>query len=92
MPDLSQTLATLFAEAGHAHHEAFLHTDGADSEWPMWYASYLHDKLTGLFAQTPTKSLVIYLLVHADKTHQTQAPDQAWPNYYAHCFLAELAD
>lgn len=90
MPDLSQTLAALFVEAGHAHHEAFLATDGDDPEWPLWYADYLHEKLTPLFSQALTKSTIVYLLIHADKTHQATAPDTAWPDYYAYCFIEEV--
>lgn len=86
----AQELAALFQEAGHAHHEAFLATDGADPEWPLWYADYLYPKLANPFDGGLTKSLIVYLLMHADRAHQTTAPDMPWPNYYAECFLGEL--
>ena len=38
-------IAKLLRETGHAHHEAFAATDGADPDWPIWYAEYSKDLL-----------------------------------------------
>lgn len=38
--DLAQQLEGLFNEVGEAHHQAYIETDGADPEWPLWYADY----------------------------------------------------
>src|SRR3954471_10797358 len=43
--DLGRQLEGLFHEVGEAHHQAYIETDGADPEWPLWYADYLRDKL-----------------------------------------------
>jgi hypothetical protein len=42
--DLAQQLEELFREAGAAHHQAYIETDGADPEWPLWYADYLRER------------------------------------------------
>ena len=42
--DLTHSLENLFRETGQAHHQAFLSTNGADPDWPIWYAGYLVDK------------------------------------------------
>ena len=39
--DLTGQLEGLFREVGEAHHQAYIETDGADPEWPLWYAEYL---------------------------------------------------
>ena len=44
--ELRKNLADLFLETGHAHHAAFAATDGADPEWPIWYAEHLQAPLT----------------------------------------------
>jgi hypothetical protein len=41
-------LAELFAETGKAHHQAYIETDGAHTDWAIWYANYLYDKLLPL--------------------------------------------
>ena len=38
--DLAGQLENLFHEVGEAHHQAYIETDGADPEWPLWYADY----------------------------------------------------
>ncbi len=77
---LEQTLEVLFKEAGYAHHQAFLDTDGEDPEWPIWYANYLQKKLAGVFQTDMTLSQLIYLLVFVDKEQTSQAPDHDWKN------------
>lgn len=45
MDEQVQALADLLVETGHAHHQAFIETNGADLNWALWYADYLADKL-----------------------------------------------
>ncbi|MEZ4517356.1 MAG: hypothetical protein R3C44_11160 [Chloroflexota bacterium] len=80
-------LIRLFKQAGDAHHDAYLETDGADPDWPIWYADYLHQDLTQLLNATFTKSELVYLLVWLDKEVQQRAPGVNWPNYYAGWFM-----
>ena len=82
--NVQQIISNLFQEAGQAHHRAFLETDGADPDWPLWYAGYLQEKLGGLLNAAFTQSELTYLLVKLDKEIQAVAPGhQNWPAYYA---------
>ncbi|MEM8486807.1 MAG: hypothetical protein AAF564_14740 [Bacteroidota bacterium] len=85
--NLEQQLARLFRETGHAHHKAFIATDGADPEWPIWYAGYLRAKLATIFDTALTKSMLIYWLVRVDQEHVSIAPEREWQTYYARFFI-----
>ena len=91
MADRVQTLTDLFAEAGRAHHRAFIETDGADDEWPIWYADYLMDKLAPLLGVKITKSELVYVLVLLSKEHPRLAPNEPWPGYYARYLMQQYA-
>ena len=78
-----EKIVNLFMEAGQAHHQAFIATDGADPDWPLWYAEYLVDKLPPLLEADMTKSELTYLLVHLSKLQPLNAPGAKWPRYYA---------
>lgn len=88
MSERKDALARLLMEAGRAHHQAYIETDGEDPEWPAWYA----DHLSGLFAypgDPPTRSELIYWLVRADREHRERARETPWTDYYAGLFLDE---
>lgn len=76
-------LAELFKETGQAHHQAFIETDGEDPDWPIWYATYLHDQLTPFLAAPITRSRLVFCLVATDDEHRATDPDAPWPRYYA---------
>lgn len=80
-------LAGLFRQTGEAHHEAFLQTDGDDPEWPLWYAEYLHSRLTPFLAAPMTRSRLVFCLIGAEDEHSAADPDAPWPEYYARRFL-----
>ena len=80
-------LAALFREAGEAHHQAFLTTDGDDPEWALWYAEYLHDKLEPYLAAPITRSRLVFCLIGADDEHRATESDVPWPEYYAQRFV-----
>lgn len=87
MADVTLTqLEMLFQKVWQKHHEAFRETDGADPEWPLWYADWLVDKLSALLGTNLTKSEIVYLLVHLDKEYGREAPDMPWWRYYARFF------
>lgn len=90
-PDLTEKLIALFRETGHAHHQAFIETDGDDPEWPTWYADYLHEALSGLLGATFSKSELIYLIVKADREQALEAPGADWATYYAAFFEERYA-
>ncbi len=83
MNEKKREIADLLIETGHAHHQAFIETDGADPEWPLWYADYLLDKLPALLNATMTKSELVYLLVHLNILQLQEAPGAQWPHFYS---------
>ena len=85
--DIVQQIVILLREAGHAHHQAFIETDGADPDWPIWYAGYLRDELGALLQAAFTQSELTYLLVLAEKEQSLRAPGGDWPRYYAKFFI-----
>lgn len=80
-------LSALFQGVAEAHHRAFIETDGSDKEWPLWYAEYLHPKLSRLLRARFTKSELVYLLVMADKEQNIDAPGADWKSYYSRFFI-----
>ena len=83
MDDRIAKLTALFEETGSAHHQAFIATDGADPDWPIWYADYLYDKLPAHLGVTITRSDIVYLLVKLSHEQTRNAPGAKWPRYYA---------
>ena len=79
--ELRDSIAALLAETGQAHHEAFEATDGADPDWPIWYAEYARDKFAERLGMDFHKSQLIYCLMNADNEHQARSPESNWPKY-----------
>ncbi|MGI9585954.1 MAG: hypothetical protein ACR2N7_10235 [Acidimicrobiia bacterium] len=90
MPDSSYPaqLAELLVETGQRHHQAFAETDGADPEWPMWYADYLYGRIDQYVDTQPTKSEIIQCLVSASEAHEATDVDEGWPSFYANYILS----
>ncbi len=82
-----EQITALFRESGPAHHKAYIETNGADPDWPIWYAAYLHERLSKLLKGSFTKSELVCLLIEADKEHKQKAKGTDWPSYYAQFFL-----
>ena len=80
-------LTALFQKIGQNHHQAFIDTDGADPEWPTWYADHLHEELTKILNASFTKSELIYLLVLVEKEREIEAPGSDWLMYYSNFFI-----
>jgi glutaredoxin len=70
-----------------AHHEAFAATDGADPEWPIWYADYLVEPLRSRLTAQLTRSRIVYCLIATEEERQARAPDSPWAEYYAQHFV-----
>ncbi|HVN53150.1 MAG TPA: hypothetical protein VMT46_02385 [Anaerolineaceae bacterium] len=84
---LRQQLVTLFRESGHAHHQAFISADGADPEWPLWYANYLHDHINAIMKAAFTRSKLVQMILNAADDQEINAPQADWTEYYADYFL-----
>ena len=90
-PGLTDRLADLFRETGTAHHQAFIQTDGADPDWPLWYAERLQERVGRLVGRPFTRSELVHFLVLADKEYARQSPRQDWPVFYADLFVQRYA-
>jgi hypothetical protein len=89
--DLARRLENLFRETGESHHQAYIETDGADPEWPLWYAGYLQERLGPLLEASFTKSELVYLLIWVANEQPLNAPGADWARYYADFFLQRYA-
>ncbi len=82
-----EEVAALLRQTNKAHHDAFIESDGADPEWPLWYAERLHEPLAALLGARFTRSELVYLLVTLDHDIKANAPGADWANYYARWLL-----
>ncbi|MGI9271202.1 MAG: glutaredoxin family protein [Woeseiaceae bacterium] len=89
--DLRKNVADLFLETGQAHHAAFESTDGADPEWPIWYAEHMQEQISDVLETPFTKSQLVYCVMDADFEHAARDPDSDWPEFYATQFVERYA-
>ncbi len=89
--NLARQLEELFREAGEAHHQAYIETDGVDPEWPLWYADFLRERLGTLLDANFTKSELVHLLVLVANEQPLNAPGANWARYYAKKFISLYA-
>ena len=86
--DLALQIEGLFREVGEAHHRAYIETDGADPEWPLWYADFLRERLGGFLDANFTRSELVYMLLLVANEQPLRAPGANWARYYAKYFIA----
>jgi hypothetical protein len=84
---LRPALIDLLLETGSAHHHAYSATDGADPDWPIWYADHAQSRLNELLGSALTRSELVYLFVMVEKERAAQSPARPWADYYADFFL-----
>ena len=89
--ELRNDLVDLFRETGRAHHAAFAAADGADPEWPIWYAEHLQISLADALGTPFTKSQLVYCVMDADFEQAARAPESDWPEFYADQFVERYA-
>lgn len=76
-----EELAILLEQTGHAHHQAFIETEGHDPEWALWYASHIQNDISNLLNKDFTKSKIVYELVRLAETADVEG--KFWPEVYA---------
>lgn len=89
MEDKIRRLADLLGKTKQAHLEAYIETNGADPEWPTWYADYLVDKLPEHLGVALTRSDIADQMVHLSQKQPQDAPDADWARYYAQSLLQQ---
>lgn len=78
------TLTERLVETGHAHHQAFLATNGADPDWSIWYAGHLLDGgLAELLGQSLSRAELARTLCELEEAHRAMDPDAEWSVFYA---------
>jgi hypothetical protein len=87
MEEKAAALAELLRQTRHAHHQAYLATNGADPDWPTWYADYLVDNLPSHLGVRLNKEDIANFLVLLDDQHKSQSPGADWTQFYARAFL-----
>lgn len=91
MDTLHEQLTELFKQAGAAHHAAFAHVNGADPDWPGWYAEYTLTGLNHLLEHWFTAPQLAQELAQLAESHQRKAADQPWQEFYATYFVDHYA-
>ena len=77
-----EELTALLIETGHRHHQAYEETDGADPEWPLFYAGYLQAKLWDRLGKPFSRSELVWLLVQGDREARASEDPSQWPAIY----------
>ena len=90
--DLRNKIAAFFEQASQAHHKAFEAVDGADPDWPIWYAEFLRAPLSNALRMEFSLSKLIYCLMDADFEHRVRASESNWAMYYADHLLERFAE
>jgi NAD(P)H-hydrate epimerase len=80
-------LADALRATGEAHHQAFIATDGADPEWPLWYADHLQPIVSDAVGKDVTRAQIVWALVDAERSVPAKEP---WPTAYAHHIVDTL--
>ena len=73
----------LLADTAAAHHQAFIQTDGVDPEWPLWYGTYLMERLPAITGFSGTRSELVYWVIRLDKEYQKTDSSIPWARFYA---------
>lgn len=87
---MRQLLIDLFHDTARAHHTAFAATDGADPDWPIWYAEHIQPRATELGLEF-TKSQLVECLMAAELEWSARAPEISWAEFYADFFVERFA-
>ena len=87
MTEALRQLADLLREAGNAHHDAFAATNGADAEWPTWYAEFLEPRLRAVLGRPVPVGELAERLREWHGEHERTKNGEPWPEFYARSLL-----
>ncbi len=76
-------IAELLMKTGHAHHEAFIATNGEDPEWASWYGNHMAEELSAELGVPVDPTDLGAALAELDQQQRAEAPTAEWPAYYA---------
>jgi hypothetical protein len=82
-----ERIVDLLQETRREHHRAYSETDGADPEWPVWYAKRIYEPLNALLEGHLTEGEIAEQLSALEDEHRDEAPDVSWAEYYARALL-----
>ena len=88
MPTNDLTListADLMREAGRAY--LIANSSDTNTDWPIWFADYLLETMSGLFDMSFERSQLVNCLMDAENERIAQAIVTDWPRYYAEYFV-----
>ena len=77
--------ADLMREAGDAYRQ--VNSNNTNTDWPIWFADYLVETMSGLFDMTFERSQLVTCLMDAENERITQNIETDWPRYYAEYFV-----
>ncbi|HKE90381.1 MAG TPA: hypothetical protein VKB45_08595 [Gemmatimonadales bacterium] len=83
MTGASHELVALLREAGMAHHRAFATTNGADPEWPTWYAAFLAPRLRAILGWSVAVAELAERLQQWHHAHMQSGSREEWAEFYA---------
>jgi len=79
-------LQKLLTKTAEVHHTVWEYQDGNDSDWALWYATWLieHSNFQELVEEETTISELTYLLFLCDKEFKLkETTNPSWQEYYA---------
>ncbi len=76
-------IESLLTETAAAHREASHVSDGVDPEWPLWYATYLAERLPDVSNFMGTRSELVFWLVRLAEEYQATDSSIPWARFYA---------
>ena len=85
---VEEQLAALLSEVSDAHHDAFAAVDGADPDWPLWYAARMAGRAQALLGPELTESRLVFMLVAASRRPVEEG--EGWPLAYARFMVEDL--
>jgi len=88
-----EQLSQFLMKTGHAHHEAFIETDGFDPDWAIWYANHSVEQVNSSLGADLSRAELVYEFIGLSREQPVKAPepDTPWHEYYASSLVDRLA-